>query len=171
MNLYGLTNQYAELLAMAEHYDEEALKDTLESIDDAIQTKIENTVYVIRELENRIEAIKSEEQRLADYKKSYNNSINSLKKMIQENVEVLGEPIKNSKSGGVRLNINSPMLKSVRVQDNPASVKIIDESKIPQTFKVKQPDKVDSKAVLQAMKDGKKVEGAEINIGRGVRFS
>jgi cell division septum initiation protein DivIVA len=169
MNLYSLTNQYAELLAMAEHYDEEAVKETLDSINDAIETKIENTVYVIRELENRIEAIKTEEKRLAEYKGSYNKTIDRLKKMIQENVEVIGKPMKNSSS--VKLAINSPMLKSVRVQDNPKSLKVIDPEKVPQSFKVPQPDKVDSKAILKAINEGEKVGGVEVNQTRGVRFS
>lgn len=169
MNLYQLTNQYAELVAMAEHFDEETFIDTLNSIDDAIADKLEKIVYVIRSIENNVEAVDKEIKRLTEYKGSYNKSIARLKQMIQENVEVIGEPAK--KGSSVTLKINSPMLKSIRVQDNPPSLKVLDESKIPQSYKVPQPDKVDSKAILKAVKDGEKVCGVEVNKTRGVRFS
>lgn len=169
MNLYQLTNQYAELVAMAEHFDEETFVDTLNSIDDAIADKLESMVYVIRSIENNVEAVDKEIKRLTEYKGSYNKAIARIKKMIQENVEVIGEPAK--KGSSVTLKINSPMLKSIRVQDNPPSLKVLDESKVPATFKVPQPDKVDSKAILKAVKDGEKVGGVEVNKTRGVRFS
>jgi hypothetical protein len=168
-SLYNLTNAYLELLAMAEHYDEEALNDTLEGLTDGIEAKIENIVYVIRTIENNVEAITKEEKRLAEYKGSMNKTVKRLKEMIQNNVEVIGE--KAAKSSSVTLKIGSPMLKAVRVQDNPPSVKINDEKAIPTSYYKPQPDKLDSKALLADLKEGKKIAGAEMIKTRGVRFS
>jgi hypothetical protein len=169
MNLYDLTSNYLELLAMAEQYDEEAVKETLEGLEDSIQVKLENIVYVIREIENKIDAITKEEKRLAEYKGSYNKTISHLKTMIQNNVEVIGEPAK--KGSSVTLKIGSPMLKSIRVQDNPPSLNVLDPEKVPDKFKEPQPDKIVSKEILKAIKDGEKIEGVEVIKKRGVRFS
>lgn len=168
-SLYNLTQDYLNIIALSDSLDEDTLNDTLEALEGSVQQKIENIVYVIRTIEAEVELIKEEEKRLSEYKGSKNRTISRLKEMIQNNVEAMGEPVKGSSS--VRLTINSPLLKSVRVQDNPPSVKIKDEKAIPASYYKPQPDKLDSKALLADLKEGKKVEGAEITKTRGVRFS
>ncbi|ENY3075348.1 siphovirus Gp157 family protein, partial [Listeria monocytogenes] len=49
--LYSIQEKYQQLLNLAEQLDPELLKDTLESIDDELETKAENVAFVIKELE------------------------------------------------------------------------------------------------------------------------
>lgn len=51
--LYELTENYQHVLDLAEQLDAEVLKDTLDSIDEAIEVKVENTAKVIKELEGK----------------------------------------------------------------------------------------------------------------------
>ena len=51
MRLYELAQNYAELLDRAEEMESDALVDTLESLQDAIEDKAENIAKFIRTLE------------------------------------------------------------------------------------------------------------------------
>ena len=69
MNLYELTDSYQKILQLIEDGGE-GLEDTLESITDAIEDKADGYGKVIKNIEAQIEAIKNEEKRLADRRKS-----------------------------------------------------------------------------------------------------
>ena len=64
---------------MAEELDEETLKDTLDSINESIELKVENTAYVIKTLEANSKAYKDEMDRMAKSKKTIDNNIKNLK--------------------------------------------------------------------------------------------
>ncbi|STQ32880.1 Siphovirus Gp157 [Enterococcus faecalis] len=48
--LYELSNDYLKVLSLAEELDDGTLKDTLDSISDSIDLKVENTAKVVKEL-------------------------------------------------------------------------------------------------------------------------
>jgi hypothetical protein len=155
---------------MANEMDEETLFDTLEGIQDAIEVKLENYVYVIRSIESQNEAIDKELQRLADYKKGNTATINRLKGAILDAVETLGESVPKSKSAAKRLNINSQFLKNITVQNNPAKLKYTDVTVIPGGYLKPQEPKIDGKAILEDLKKGKEVKGATLVQERGLRI-
>lgn len=72
MTLYELATEYKEFLAAVDEGDipEEAIADTLQCIEADIDTKIDNTACLIKELEAEEAAIKAEEDRLAQRRKS-----------------------------------------------------------------------------------------------------
>lgn len=170
INLFNLKNDYLQIVAMANEMDEDTLYDTLEGIQDAIEVKLENYVYVIRSIEAQNEAIAKEEERLAAYKKGNTATINRLKGAILEAVETLGESVPKSKSAAKRLNINSQFLKSIDVVNNPAKLKFTDVTVIPGDYLKPQEPKIDNKAILEDLKKGKEVKGATIIKERSVRF-
>jgi hypothetical protein len=47
---------------------------------------------------------------------------------------------------------------------------ILDESLVPAEFKIPQPDKIDKKAIKDAIENGQAIEGAEIVINESVRI-
>ncbi|WP_306453763.1 siphovirus Gp157 family protein, partial [Listeria monocytogenes] len=49
--LYSIQEKYQQLLNLAEQLDPELLKDTLESIDDELETKAHNVAFVMKALE------------------------------------------------------------------------------------------------------------------------
>jgi Siphovirus Gp157 len=155
---------------MANEMDEETLFDTLEGIQDAIEVKLENYVYVIRSIEAQNEAIDTELERLSAYKKGNTATINRLKGAILEAVETLGESVPKSKSAAKRLNINSQFLKNITVQNNPAKVKIEDSKKLPGSYFKPQEPKIDSAMILKDLKAEKEVPGAIMIQERGLRI-
>jgi Siphovirus Gp157 len=170
LNLFNLQNHYLQIVNMANEMDEETLFDTLEGIQDAIEVKLENYVYVIRSIEAQNEAIAKEEERLAAYKKGNTATINRLKGAILEAVETLGESVPKSKSAAKRLNINSQFLKNITVQNNPAKVKIEDSKKLPGSYFKPQEPKIDSAMILKDLKAEKEVPGAIMIQERGLRI-
>lgn len=72
MTLYELANGYKEFLSAVDDgvIPEEAIADTLEGIEADIDTKIDNTACLIKELEAEEAAIQAEEERLSQRRKS-----------------------------------------------------------------------------------------------------
>ena len=68
ITLYEMTSDLVELLDA--EINEEVKSETMEVIKLQIETKAENIIAVIRNYEARIEAVKAEEKRLAEYRRS-----------------------------------------------------------------------------------------------------
>ena len=115
MNLYKLTQNYQNVLEIAEQLDAEALKDTLDSIDEAINDKVENTAYVIKQLDANVAAIDTEIKRLQAMKSAQSNNAKNLKLYIQESMEKVGLD-----------NVKGKLIK-VAIQNNPQSVRVDNE--------------------------------------------
>lgn len=158
MKLYELTDDYLKLMEMAEELDEETFQDTLESIEDAIEEKVEKTAFLIRNLEADVIAIKEEEKRLKDRRQALENKIQRMKDYLFEQLE---------KAGIDR--VKRPLI-TVSIQNNPPSVRVVNEELIPSHFMIPQPPKLDKKGILEKLKHGENVPGVELAQGRSLRI-
>ncbi|MCF1614659.1 siphovirus Gp157 family protein [Tetragenococcus koreensis] len=156
--LYELTGDYLKLIEMAEDNDSEAIKDTLESVNEAIDDKAENTAKVIRELEGRSETKKKEAQRLRESATSLDNQIRNLKSYLQEQLELTN-----------RTKIQGELF-TVSVQNNPPSVYVENEKKVPLDYFVEQDPKLDKTLLKNALKNGNEIDGAELRQQRSLRI-
>jgi transcriptional regulator of heat shock response len=158
LKLYELSQNYVQLLELADSLDQETFQDTLSSLEEAIEDKAENMAKLIKCLDSDCKAIKEEEQRLADRRKALENKISSIKEYLQNQMEVAG------------LNkVKRPTI-TISIQANPPSVEVMDESLIPSTYMVPQPSKIDKRAILTALKEGEFIPGASIKKTMGVRI-
>jgi uncharacterized protein YlxW (UPF0749 family) len=157
MKLYELTTNYLSLMEMAEEMDTDTLKDTLESIEEEINDKAENIAKLIKNLNADVDALKIEEKRLADRRKSLENKVTHLKEYLQNQLEVAGLD-----------KVKRPTL-TISIQNNPPSVKVLDE-KLLSDYMIPVEPKLDKKAILTALKEGMEVSGAELQQTRGVRI-
>ncbi|GIN88665.1 hypothetical protein J6TS2_50510 [Heyndrickxia sporothermodurans] len=158
MKLYELSQSYNQLLDMADEMDHETFMDTLESIQEEMDLKVENTAKLMRSIQGDIEAIKSEEKRLADRRKAMENRIESIKFYLQNEMEIAGID-----------KIKRPTI-TISIANNPPGVQIDDESLIPSEYMVPVPDRIDKKAILSALKDGEYIEGCTLSQSRGIRI-
>lgn len=142
--LYELTAEYKELLEMAEEQNltQADIKDTLEGMDYEFEDKADGYAKVLRSLDGKEEAISSEIKRLTEMKKVVANN----KKAIKQNLE--NAMIETGKTKF------KTTLFSFGIQKNPASVRIKDESLVPEEHRIKQPDKIDKKLLIKALKEG-----------------
>ena len=157
MNLYELTDSYKKILQLIEDGGE-GLEDTLESITDAIEEKADGYGKVIKNIEAQIEAIKNEEKRLADRRKSLESSVKRLKDSLYESMKLT--ETKRIKSELFTFNI----------QNNPPSLNIENEDAIPFEYYQPQAPKLNKKELLQAVKEGLEVDGVSIKQGESLRI-
>ena len=102
------------------------LKDTLDSINDALEDKADGYVAVIKSLETDNIAIDEEIKRLKQRKTSNENGIKRLKETLQQVMEETGkEKFKTA-------------LNSYSIANNPPSLDVTDESLIPKQYYVEQ---------------------------------
>lgn len=156
MNLYELSLAFQEVQNM--DLDSEVMKDTLDSIEDAIENKAENIAKLIRNLESDVVAYKEEEDRLKTKRQATENKVKWLKTYLEDNMKLTGKT--KFKSGMFNFSI----------QKNPASVNITDEKIIPEEFLIPQQPKVDKTSIKEILKRGIKVPGAELKQTEGLRI-
>ena len=156
MNLYELSLAFQEVQNM--DLDPEVMKDTLDSIEDAIENKAENIAKLIRNLESDVSAYKEEEDRLKTKRQATENKVKWLKTYLEDNMKLTGKT--KFKSGMFNFSI----------QKNPASVNITDERIIPEEFLIQQPPKVDKTSLKEILKRGIEVPGAELKQTEGLRI-
>jgi len=160
MNLYELDGNLlnvVELANSAKPEDQQLFDDTIESLQDSIADKAIGYGKVIKQLvadkKQLADKIKHDQER----NRALSNNISRLKLALQHAMETAGK----DKIKDIDL--------SIWIQNNPASVKLTDESTVPGEF-TKTTTSVDKKAVLEALKSGEEVPGAELSQSRSIRI-
>ena len=149
--LYELNDIYLNLLDLIEAgADDEDVQKALENIQDEIENKADGYAIVIKSLEAQNQMFKEEEKRLYSKRKTNEKNIVRMKRNLEETMYLQDK--KKFKTDKFSFNI----------QKNRATVKIVDEDKIPEEFKEEVITmNVDKKALLEALKDGELIDGAE----------
>ena len=155
MQLYELTEMYLNLKDM--DIEEGDLNSALENIDDEIETKADNIAKVLRDFDGDIEALKSEEERLAKKRKAIENRQKQLKEYLQNAMLVLDK--RKFKTD----------LFSFNIQKNAPSLKILDESKIPEDY-YKIEKKLNKNDLKEAVKNGLFEDAAELVSSESLRI-
>lgn len=157
-SLFDLSTDYQQVYDLiSEQEDEQILKDTLASINDAIEDKADGYVAVIKTLEGDNKVIDEEIKRLRQRKTSNQNGVKRLKESLQEVMEQTGkEKFKTA-------------LNSYSIANNPPSLDITDESLIPKQYYIEQQPKLDKKELLKVVKDGLEIKGVELKQSRSLR--
>ena len=103
--LYDLTSEYCELIDLLESgdYDEDMIRDTMESIAFDFETKAEGYAKIIRNYEAEAAAMKAEEQRIRARRTVAENAAKRLKENLQYAMSVTGKT--KFKSGTFSFNI------------------------------------------------------------------
>ena len=156
-SLYELTNDFVQLSEI-EDMENDAVKDTLESIQLEIEDKTENIAKLIKNITSDSKAIKEEEDRLKARRQSLDNKATYLKQYLHEQLEFAG-----------LTKIKRPTV-TVSIQANPPSLKVLDPTLIPSHYMIPVEPTIDKKAMLSVLKEGKDIPGVEIFQGRSVRI-
>lgn len=157
-NLYELTSNYKYVLDLADELDEQTLKDTLDSIEEPLKEKVDNTAKLIKAMENDVKAFKEEETRLSKRRKTIENNIKRLKNYTLDVLE--GNDLE--KIEGVTFKVS--------IRNNAVSLKVTDEKMIPKNYFVEQEPKLNRKELLDDLKFGVEVYGAELQQTRSIQI-
>lgn len=150
--LYEIKGQFKELMEMADECNltQDDIKDTLEGLDYELEEKADAYAKVIRTLECDVDSVDAEIKRLTDKKRRIQNNISSMKRSLESTMIELGKK-----------KIKTPLF-GFNIQKNPPSVNILDESKVPENFRIKQPDKIDRKSIIAELKESGNTDWAEL---------
>ena len=151
LSLYNISNGFVQLMANDEISEEEKELIKKELIE-LLQEKSENIIGFTKNLELSIEAMKTEEKRIAENRKGLESKLENFKQYVKECMEKMD----NTKI--------ETTLGTLSVAKNPISVEILDEDKIPNKYKTQViTTKVDKKAIADDFKaTGELIEGANI---------
>ena len=105
-----------------------------------------------------IYGFKSEEKRLSERRKTLENRKESIKEYLYTEMNKINQ--KKVDLGLFKLNI----------QNNPASVNILDEKLIDKKYLIEQEPKIDKKAILNDLKNNIEVTGCKIHQGESLRI-
>lgn len=157
--LYELTQNYNNLLELVDNPDvpTEMLEESLNSIDDEIDTKAENIAKVIKSIESDVAGLKGEEKRLADRRKSLEGRIDNLKEYVEGSMRAVGKEKIRGKAFTLGIQRNAP------------SVDIIDEDVIPEQYFITKKE-LSKKDILVALKKGEEVPGAAVKQTESLRI-
>lgn len=157
MNLYQLTGAALQLQEMLElgEIDQQTFDDTVEGLE--LDTKIENYCKIIKNLEAQAKAFKEEKDRLAEREKAAKNGVTRLKETLLMSLQALD--ITKVDAGTFTVS-----------RSKSKSVKIVDETWLPEKFLIYQPAKIDKTAITKAIKEGEEVAGAEMEETEYVRI-
>lgn len=154
LTLYNITNRFTDLMDKAQNGEitEEEYNELGFEIAQELQTKGANVIGYIRNTELLIEAMKAEEKRIADTRKTGEAKLEKFKQYVLENMERLG------------LSKIQTELGALSVSKNPMSVEIENEDEIPSEFKQEVvTTKIDKTAIKNHFKTtGEIIPGTKI---------
>lgn len=86
MKLYEIANAYIDLCQAIENGEipDEAIADTLEAVGGELEEKADNICCVLKSIDAEVKAIKEEEQKLAERRKSKEKSYDRLKQYLSD---------------------------------------------------------------------------------------
>lgn len=160
MKLYELTQNYRNLenLVEQEGLTVEMIQEALGQVEEDINTKIENTCKVMKEIEADGLGIDEEIKRLTVLKKQKENTAKKLKEYVEFEMN------------GIGLNKVEGKLFKISFRKSKA-VKILDETKIPKEFiKIKTTETISKTELSKALKNGEIIEGAELIENRSLQI-
>lgn len=160
MTIYELTQEYLQLLALAEDEltDPQTLDDTMEAIQGEIEDKADGYAKIMLQLSAQSEGLAKEINRLTEKKRALDNNAKQLKDRLQQAMEVTGK--KKFKTD----------LFSFGIQKNPVALVIDDAEKIPEEFLIAQAPKVDNAGIKAALKAGQEFDWCHLTQTESLRI-
>jgi hypothetical protein len=145
--LYELTGQFLDIYNM--ELDEETKLDTLDSIDweTEYETKVENYIKVMKNLEADVEARKNEIKRLTELNKADEKKKEHLKDTLSASMSLTGHE-----------RVDTPLFK---VSFRKSQAVEVDEAVLPEAYKVAT-WKADKKRLKEDLKNGLEIIGASL---------
>lgn len=163
MKLYEISEEYTELQRIAEENEGEVDEQTFANLLNSKLTFNEKIYNISKFVKNLYADYKAYEEAEKEFKKKKQRT----KRMIDwlENYQ-----LENMKRVGID-EVKGDLL-TTKIRNNPPSVKIKDETLIPDEFKEEKKEiKINKKAILQCLKNDEQVEGAELQRKQSIMIS
>ena len=149
--LYELADEFKDALENLTDLDDQAVIDTLESLEGEFKLKSSNVAKYIKNLEHTLDGMKEAESNMNQRRTSLEKKINHMREYLKNNLE---------KSGLKK--IDAPDI-SISIQKNPYKLIITNETEIPSDFiDTKETKTVNKEKIKEALKNGEEIPGCEL---------
>jgi hypothetical protein len=158
--LYELAAQYRQLQDLADTDDlpAEVIRDTLEGLTGEIEAKSINVAKFVLSLEAHADAISDAAKQMTDRAQRVRNRAESIRAYLLFQMQATGTT-----------KITCPEF-TMAVRSNPPAVGLRDDVELPAEYMAKPPEppppRPDKRAILDALKSGKQIDGAWIEQGQ-----
>lgn len=161
LSLYSIEAEYLQLAEVLKDNGgelTEELEIALTINKENLTTKATNYAFVIKDMEHESTILEAEIKRLQGMKKVRDNSIARLESAIDNAMRIY--------------QVEEILLPNLKINFRKStSVKITDEGKLPKKFiKKTTTESVDKKAILESLKAGEKVRGAELSPNKNLQI-
>lgn len=157
MKLYEISEAYLNIQALLsdpEYENNESVLEALDKIEDDFDKKVEQTVFIMRNLEAEIDPIEAEIKRLQAMKKSRQNNVERIKERLKTNFKATG--LNKVQCGLFSISYRETAESAVEIDENLFMANNLDEELL--NIKV-TPNKT---AIKNALKNGAEVIGAKL---------
>ena len=157
MKLYEITAQYQNIYALLqnpEFAENEDILAALDQIEDAFENKVQQTIFMMKNIEAEIDPIDTEIKRLQAMKKARQNNIDRIKNRLRENMKAVGMSKLNC--GLFSLSYRLQEANAVELDETEFLANNLDEDLV--TVKV-TPNKTEIK---RRLKNGEEIIGARL---------
>ena len=151
MSLFTISQDFKSLYDMAndaENEDMETLAELFSEVETSLSDKLDNTIYIIKELDSDADALKAEAKRLTDKAKALENKGKYLKELMLGAVKASG--VEKLKSDKFSYYIKRTEVLNVVSEDNIGR----------EFFRIKK--EIDKTVLKKAIKDGLILDGVSI---------
>lgn len=156
---FELTDLVAQYEAAGSPDEGDEIWQKIEATESAIDVKVDAYAKLLKNAEADIEAYSTEIKRLTAMKQGANKLIDRLKASMMATMEMLGKSKYNTSIGTWTLRLNPPR------------VEILDTDKVPEEYRVHQPDTINKSAILATWKQtGEIVDGSDVVQDKRVQF-
>lgn len=165
MKLYEIANDYLVLMEAIENGDipEECIADTLEAVKATLEDKADNIACLLKNIDAEVLAIKAEEKRLAERRKTKQNAYERLKEYLSEQLLKAGL----NKIETARNRISFRKNEAVNIGNEDEFVKWALDNR-PDLLKFSY--EASKTAIKEAIKDGEVFEGAELRTNYNIQI-
>lgn len=166
MKLYELAADYEAFIAAVEagEIPEEAIADTLESIESSIEDKADNIACILKNIDAERAAIKAEEDKLAERRKTKEKDYEKLKKYLSDMLLKCGK----TKIETPRNKITFRASEAVVVEDESAFVEWAARGH--DEFLTYKAPTINRTEIKKALKNGTEISGAYIESNQNIQI-
>jgi len=154
LNLYEIAAEYRALAdnLLASDLPDDVIRDTLEGESGALEEKVRNIAFMVRELEVQADAAKAEAKRIAEIAASHSRAAGRLMEWLKYGLETA--KVEEVKAGPytVKLKANQPSV----VVDDAATIPLEFMRIVPES---REPNKAE---IAKAIKAGKSIAGCHL---------
>lgn len=166
MKLYEIAQDYKSFIEAVENGDipEEAIADTLESITAILEEKADNIACMIKNMTAEAEAIKAEEQALAERRKAKEKQIDRIKSYLSDTLIASGY----TKLETARNKISFRKSESVAIADEEAFIAWASEAN-DEFLTYKEPT-INKTAIKKALAGGAEIDGVSLETKQNIQI-